>query len=42
MRDRDRRRAEAAHLFEDQIIDGICRDRIKPGGRLIEENQVRL
>ena len=42
MRDRDGGCAEAAHLFEDEVVDRIGGDRVEAGGGLIEEDQVRL
>ena len=42
VRDRDRGDAEIVHGGRDQIIDDVGHDRIKPGRRLIEKDDLRI
>src|SRR5205823_3761829 len=40
--DRHRRRAELAHRFDDKIVYDIAHDRVEPGRRLVEEEDLGL
>ena len=40
--DRDGRGAEALHAVDDQIVDDVGHDRIETGGRLVEEDDLRI
>ena len=40
--DRDRGGAELAHAFDDQLVDHVGHDRVEPGGRLVEEDDLGL
>ena len=42
MRDGDGRRAEAAHLFNDQVVDRVGGNRVETRRRFVEEDQVRF
>src|SRR5262245_57356611 len=42
VRDDDDRRAEAVAQLEDELIEEARADRIEPGGRLVEEQHVRI
>src|SRR3546814_8888622 len=39
--DRQRRRAQAAHAFEDQLVDHVGHDRVEARRRLVEEDDLR-
>ena len=40
--DRDRGGAEIADAFHDQVVDDVGHDRVEAGGRLVEEDDLRL
>ena len=40
--DRHRRAAQPLHAIDDQPVDHRAHDRVQPGGRLVEEHDVRL